>query len=483
MTTDTSSIPARPAHANGPGGRDDRIRGRALGLLVVLCGAAFLEGVDIAMFGVALPAIRADLGLTTGQLQWVVSAYILGYGGFMLLGGRAADLLGRRRVFLVALAVFIVFSGLGGLASEPWSLLAARAATGVAAAFMMPAGLSIITTGFREGPVRTRALLIYAGIGAAGFSIGLVAGGLLTIFGWRWVFFAPVIVSVVLLAFAFPLVPKPEAGATRPPRGRADVAGAILVTGAFLALLTAVEQSSHAEPLVTWSLAALSILLIVAFVGIERRASEPLVRLSFLRRIPQLRAYAGAASLAAGFMGFQFLVVLHLQEQRGWNSLVTSLALLVLGIDAILAPLLTPRLVARFGLWPVTLVGLVAAAASFLLFLPVTDEWAYAAMFPSFLALGLAFTFAYGPLTVAATDGVADEDQGLSGGLLYTSFQFGAAIGLAATSAVMTAAAADGVEPIEATRLSLAVPIAASVLGIAAAIGGVVASRRAAHTR
>lgn len=457
---------------------DHRIRGRALGLLVVLCGAAFLEGVDIAMFGIALPVIRADLGLATGELQWVVSAYILGYGGFMLLGGRTADLLGRRRVFLVALTVFIVFSGLGGLASESWMLLTARAVTGVAAAFMMPAGLSIITTSFEEGPLRTKALLIYAGIGAAGFSIGLVAGGLLTMLGWRWVFFAPVLVSTVLLVLAVPLVPRDAVASDRPKRGRADVAGAVTVTAAFLTLIAAIEQSSHAEPVVTVALAITSAMLFAAFIAIERRAQEPLVRLSFLRRMPLLRAYAGAASLAAGFMGFQFLVVLYLQEQLGWTALQSSLAMLVLGIDAILAPTLTPRLVARFGLWPVTLGGLAFAAVSFLLFLPVGPDWTYAAMFPSFLALGLAFTFAYGPLTVAATDGVADDDQGLSGGLLYTAFQFGAAIGLAATSAVLTALAADGTAPLEATRIALGVPLAAAALGIVVAIGGVAVHRR-----
>ncbi|WP_350349937.1 MFS transporter [Agromyces sp. G08B096] len=480
MSTDTRPLPIEPPRGDTIGVARDRIRGRALGLLIVLCGAAFLEGVDVAMFGIALPAIRAELGLATGELQWVVSAYILGYGGFMLLGGRAADLLGRRRVFLVSLGVFVVFSGLGGLASESWMLLVARAATGVAAAFMMPAGLSIITTGFREGPLRTRALLIYAGIGAAGFSIGLVVGGLLTMLGWRWVFFAPVIVSTVILVLAVPLVPKPDPqrDAERPARGRADVAGALTVTAAFLALITAIEQSSHADPIVTGSLVAVGALLLAAFVAIERRAAEPLVRLAFLRRVPQLRAYLGAAALAAGFLGFQFLVVLHLQEQLGWNSLATSLALLVLGIDAILAPLLTPRLVARFGLWPVTLTGLAAAGVSFLLFLPVGADSTYAAMFPSFLALGLAFTFAYGPLTVAATDGVPDEDQGLSGGLLYTAFQVGAAIGLAATSAMLTAAETDGLEPIEATRLALIVPIAAAVVGVATGISGVMASRR-----
>lgn len=489
MTTDTRSTPvpvsgtAPPpilpsAGTPAPAPGSDRIRGRALGLLIVLCGAAFLEGVDIAMFGVALPVIRADLGLATGELQWVVSAYILGYGGFMLLGGRAADLLGRRRVFLIALTVFIVFSGLGGLATESWLLLTARAVTGIAAAFMMPAGLSIITTSFEEGPLRTKALLIYAGIGAAGFSLGLVAGGLLTMVGWRWVFFAPVLVSTVLLVLAVPFVPRDRAASVRPKRGRADVAGAVIVTAAFLALIAAIEQSTHAATIVTVGLAVVSAVLFAAFVAIERRAQQPLVRLSFLRRMPQLRAYAGAASLAAGFMGFQFLVVLHLQEVQGWTTLQASLAMLVLGIDAILAPTLTPRLVARFGLWPVILGGLAFAAASFVLFLPVGPDWTYAAMFPSFLALGLAFTFAYGPLTVAATDGVADDDQGLSGGLLYTAFQFGAAIGLAATSAALTALAAEGTAPVDATRVALAVPLAASALGIVVAIAGVVANRR-----
>ncbi|QEO13000.1 MFS transporter [Agromyces intestinalis] len=481
VTTGTRSEPAVTAVGGSPAPpAESRFGGRALGLLAVLCGAAFLEGVDIAMFSVALPVIRAELGLATGELQWVVSAYILGYGGFMLLGGRAADLLGRRRVFLVAMAVFLAFSGLGGMATESWMLLTARAVTGIAAAFMMPAGLSIITTSFEEGHARTRALLIYAGIGAAGFSIGLVAGGLLTMLGWRWVFFAPVLVTAVLLALAIPLVPREPAPADggRGGRRRVDVAGAVTITAAFLLLITAVEQSTHASPVVTTVIAAASVGLFAAFVAIERRAPEPLIPLGFLRRTPLLRAYLAAASLAAGFIGFQFIVVLYLQEFRGWSALETSVALLVLGIDAVLAPTLTPRLVARFGLWPVILGGLVAAAASFLLFVPVGPDWTYAAMFPSFLALGLAFTFAYGPLTVAATARVDDADQGLSGGLLYTAFQFGAAIGLAATSAVLMAV--EGRGAVEASRIALVVPIAASVIGIGV---GVVAVGRRARAR
>ncbi|MFC7649282.1 MFS transporter [Streptosporangium lutulentum] len=201
-----------------------RMDGRAWGVLFVLCGAIFLEGIDVAMLNVALPSIRADLGLSTGMLSGVVSAYVLGYGGFMLLGGRTADLLGHRRMFLFWLAVFLVFSGLGGFATEGWMLLVARFATGVAAAFMTPAGLALVTGNFPEGPQRTKALGVYAGTAAGGFSLGLVAGGLLASFGWRWVFFAPVILSAAILLAAIPLIKdsrapdRPAAASTSPAR-------------------------------------------------------------------------------------------------------------------------------------------------------------------------------------------------------------------------------------------------------------------------
>ncbi|MFJ2788469.1 MFS transporter, partial [Streptomyces sp. NPDC087216] len=182
--------------------------GRAWGVLFVLCGAIFLEGIDVAMLNVALPSIREDLDMSTGMLQWVMSAYVLGYGGFMLLGGRAADLFGRRQMFVFWLVVFLLFSGLGGFATEGWMLIVARFVTGVAAAFMTPAGLSIITTSFAEGPQRNKALLVYSGTAAGGFSIGLVVGGLLAAVNWRWVFFAPVILSLLILIAAVVLIPK-----------------------------------------------------------------------------------------------------------------------------------------------------------------------------------------------------------------------------------------------------------------------------------
>ena len=191
--------------------RPDRFGRREWAVLLVLCGTVFLEGLDVSMMGVALPSIRADLNLATSSLQWVVSAYVLGYGGFVLLGGRAADLLGRRRMFLAALVVFIAFSGLGGLAPAGWALILARFATGVSAGFLTPASLSIITTNFEEGEARNRALLVYGGAAAGGFSLGMVAGGLLASVDWRWVFFAPVLFALGLLIVRYGFLPHDEA--------------------------------------------------------------------------------------------------------------------------------------------------------------------------------------------------------------------------------------------------------------------------------
>src|SRR3954453_15066307 len=197
------------------------------GLLAVLCGVLFLDGLDVSMVGMALPSIKSDLGLTTSQLQWIVSGYVLGYGGFLLLGGRAADLLGRRRVLLTALAVFTVASAAGGLVSDGTLLVASRFLKGAAAAFTAPAGLSIITTRFAEGPERNRALSIYTATGASGFSLGLVLGGLLTELGWRWTFLLPVPIALALLAAAPRVLPRDILGTTQ--RRSFDVPGALLL--------------------------------------------------------------------------------------------------------------------------------------------------------------------------------------------------------------------------------------------------------------
>jgi MFS family permease len=452
------------AHPAPP--RAERMTARAWGLLLVLSGAIFIEGIDVSMMGVALPSIRAELGMSTSSLQWVVTAYVLGYGGFVLLGGRAADLLGRRRMFLGWLVVFVAFSGLGGLATEGWVLIVARFVTGVAAAFLAPAGLSIITTTFAEGRVRNFAVLVYAGAGAGGFSLGMVTGGLLTAAHWRWVFFAPVVVAAAILVAAVALIPR-ETRRERP-AGGFDVAGTVTLTGAMLLLVVAVVRAPEVGIGTTLATLAGAAVLLAAFVRIERRSAAPLVRLGILRSAPLLRANAGAMVLVGSFMAFQFVAVLYLQELRGWSEVETGLALAVAGIDAVLAPTLTPLLVNRFGHPRVVVAGLAFAALAYLLFLPIGLDWSFVAMLPAFLAIGLAFTLAYGPLTIAATEGVADEEQGLASALLTTSFQFGAALGLAVVSAVLVAATADGSPQavLEGYRAGLVVPLAAAVLGV-----------------
>jgi MFS family permease len=444
---------------------------RARGTLLVLCGAIFLEGIDVAMLNVALPAIRADLDLSTGELSGVISAYVLGYAGFMLLGGRAADLFGRRRMFLAWLVVFLVFSGLGGLATEGWMLLVARFATGVAAAFLTPAGLALITATFPAGPLRTRALGFYAGVASGGFSLGLVAGGLLTSMGWRWVFFAPVLLSAVILLAAVPLVR--DTGARPAVRGL-DLAGAASITVAMLLLTHGVVRlESPGEGIATTAAVLVAGAVAVAvFVAVERRSPAPLVRLGVLRTPALARTNAAALLFLGAFAGFQFLVTLYLQELRGWTPMQTALALLVVAVDTVLAPTVTTRLVNRFGTTPVLIGGLATAVLAYALFLPVAPDWTYALMLPSFAALGIAFALAYGPLTMAATDGVDEAEHGLAGGLLYTSAQFGTALGLSAATAVHVGATAAGAGGIDALRAALLVPLAAAALGLVVAASG-----------
>src|SRR5690606_1291027 len=341
----------------------------------------------------------------------------------------------------------------------------ARFVTGVAAAFLAPAGLSIITTTFAEGPARNRAVLVYAGAAAGGFSLGMVTGGLLTAVHWRWVFFAPVVLAAAILGAAVVLIHREErrerAG------GGFDLPGGLTLTAAMLLLVVGIVHAPEVAPRTTLVTLAAAAVLLAAFVRIERRSVAPLVRLGILASAPLLRANASAVLLLASFMAFQFVAVLYLQELRGWSTVETGLALAVLGIDAVLAPTLTPLLVARFGNPRVLAAGMVFATLGYLLFLPVGPDWGFAAMLPSFLALGVAFTLAYGTPTIAATDGVADSEQGLASGLLTTSFQFGAALGLAVVSAVLVAATA-GDSPaavLEGYRAGLVVPLVAAGLG------------------
>lgn len=409
---------------------------RAFAVLLVVCGALFLEGIDIAMLNVAVPAISHDLDLAAGQGHWVISAYALGYAGFMLLGGRVADMLGRRRVFLAALAVFVGFSVLGGLADTGWMLILARFATGVAAAFMTPAGFSIVTTSFAEGPARDRALAIYGAVGAGGFVLGLVAGGLLTTASWRWVFFAPVLIGLVLLVAGHRLIRAD--GPARPRVGAFDVTGAVTVTGGMVALVYAVVSGSeHGYDATGLVALVVAVLLLALFVLVERRAAAPLVRLSLLREGVLAHASLAGLLFMGAFFAFQFVFTLYLQELRGWTPLEVGLTFAIMGTDLVLAPLLAPWLVGRFGNVAVMTAGCAAALASYLLALRLSGDWGYVDLLPSLLLVAVAFALVYGPLTSASTEGIVEDEQGVAGGVVYTAFQFGGALGLSTVTTVL----------------------------------------------
>jgi EmrB/QacA subfamily drug resistance transporter len=459
----------------------EQLSRRAWAMLFVLCGALFLDALDVSMVGVALPSIKTDLDMSTSSLQWVVSAYVLGYGGFLLLGGRAADLLGRRRVFLIALGVFLVASALGGLATDGNLLIVTRFIKGVSAAFTAPAGLSIITTTFAEGPARNKALSVYTATGATGFSLGLVFGGALTQLGWRWTFFLPVPVALVALLAGMRLVPR--SGRPLTSRRAFDLPGAVSLTAGMLLLvytLVDAPDKGWASARTLGSL-ALTAAILGWFVWRELRIDAPLVRLGILRSQSLVRANLAAMTLFGGWVGFQFIATLYMQQLRGWSPIETGLAIFPGGLlVAVMAPRV-PLLIGRFGVRRLILGGLVSTTVAYALFLPIGIDSSYvAAILPTVLLAGLGFALAFAPLNIAATTGVAPMEQGLAGGLLNTSFQFGGALILAIVTAVNNAnvgvgdsaqAMLDGFHP------ALAVSVIASLLGIIA-IGVRVPRRR-----
>jgi MFS family permease len=404
----------------------------------VVCGALFLDGLDLSMVGVALPSIGHDLALPAGRLQWIVSGYVLGYGGFLLLGGRVSDVLGRRGVFLSAVALFGVASVVSAAMSNDVALIALRFVKGASAGFTVPAGLSIVTTTFAEGPARSRALGIYAACGASGFSLGLVSGGLLTEVGWRATLFAPGPVALVLLAAGLRVVPRSTRD--RVTLSSFDLAGAFTSTASLLLFVYAVVEA----PRRGWGSAgtvltlALSVALMAVFVLVERRHAHPLVRLGILRSAALLHANLAAGVLVGGFISFQFVVTLYVQNSLGWSPIHMALAFLPgSAIMAIFAPRMG-GLMGRHGTAPLVLGGLSAMLLAYVLVLRAQPSMSYAEfLLPTMVLVGVGFALAFPAINVQATAGVADHEQGLASGLVNTSMQIGGAIILAVVTAVL----------------------------------------------
>jgi EmrB/QacA subfamily drug resistance transporter len=469
--------------AANPARQIDRFDGRAWAALFVLSGAIFLDALDVSMVGVALPSIREDLGLSTTSLQWVVSAYVLSYGGLLLLGGRVADLLGRRRVFFASVAVFLVASALGGLVNDGTLLIATRFIKGIAAAFTVPAGLSIITTTFAEGPARNKALAIYTATAASGWSLGLVFGGFLTEIGWRWTFFLPVPIALIILLMA-PRFLGRDAPSDRRWQGlRAfDVPGAVTISAAMLLLVYTVVEAPNegwGSPQTLLSFAGV-VALWTAFVTIEQRTSEPLVRLGILRSGSLRRANLGAMAVVGAWFGVQFITTLYFQQLRGWSAIETALAFLPAGILVSLGAPYAGRIVDRFGTTKPITVGMLSFVLGYVLFLGLDIDSAYAtAILPTILLAGVGFMLAFGPLNMAATAGVKNEEQGLASGLVNTSFQVGGAIGLAIVTAVINAGVKSSDAPagsdaalLDGYQAGLIVAVIVAIFGLVATLSG-----------
>jgi MFS family permease len=448
---------------------------------MLLCGVLFLDGLDVSMVGVALPSIRADLGLSTAQLQWVVSGYVLGYGGLLLLGGRAADLLGRRRVLIVGMSVFTLASAIGGLVSDPNLLIATRFLKGASAAFTAPAGLSYITTTFAEGPVRNKALSVYTAFGASGFSSGLILGGLLTEAGWRFTFLLPVPFALFILAAAPRLLAKdvPAEG----PRPSIDIPGAVTLTAGMLLLVRTVVRA----PTAGWTSATtlisfvLAVGLLAAFLAIERRTKHPLVRLGILRQGHIVRANLGAMATAGSYFGFQFIGTLYFQSVLGWSALETALAFLPAGLLVAFGSTRVGPLVNRFGTTPLIAVAFTSFAAGYALFLRADLDPTYITMIlPTMVLIGIGFALGFPSFNMQGTTGVADHEQGLASGLINTSFQVGGAITLAIVSAVIGNDGTNGAQFLHDSHTAVGVVTGVAALGLVSALSGLALRRRPA---
>jgi EmrB/QacA subfamily drug resistance transporter len=407
------------------------------GILAVLCAVLFLDGLDVSMVGVALPSIGTELNLSTSALQWIVNGYVLGYGGLLLLGGRTADLLGRRRVFLIALAVFAGASLIGGLVDNGTLLIATRFIKGLAAAFTAPTALSILTTTFHQDHDRNRALSVFSLFGASGYSSGLILGGLLTNWGWRWTFLTPAPLAVAALIAGIALIPRDKPAAD----GGHDLVGALtLTTGMLLAVYTVVSAPDRGwlDP-VTLGSAVLAVALLIGFVAAESRVRHPLIRLGILRVSTLVRANVSMIALFGSYLSFQFMMTLYLQNVLGWSPLKMALALLPAGLLVAFGSPLVGRLINRYGTAPLIISSMASLTAGYLWFLATAGDAPdyVTTILPTMLLLGGGFAFGFSSIMAQATHGIDDSEQGLASGLVQTSGQVGAALVLAVLTALL----------------------------------------------
>ena len=404
--------------------------------LAIVCAAFFMTVLDVSIVNVALPSIGESLHFSRDNLQWVITAYAITFGGFLLLGGRAADLLGRRRVFLVGVTLFTIASFLCGLAWSEGVLVGARALQGLGAAIISPAALSIITTTFDEGPERNKALGIWGAIGGSGAAVGVLAGGVLTKYlGWEWIFFVNVPVGVL----AFSLAPRFVRESRTDRESTQDVAGAVTVTAGLALLVYAVSKAPDHGWGSGWTLSRLAVaaLLLAAFLVVESRAKDPLMPFRIFR--VSTVAGANAAGLLLGAVVFAnfFILTLYVQQVLGWSALKTGITFIATAGTAVLWAGLAQALVTKVGPKIVMLVGFAAMTAGMAWYTQIPMHASYwSDLLPGYLLVGFALPFSFIPVSIAALAGVEQHEAGLASGLINTAQQVGGAIGVAVTSSV-----------------------------------------------
>jgi EmrB/QacA subfamily drug resistance transporter len=445
--------------------------------LALLSAVQFMVVLDIAIVNVALPSIKVDLGFSQENLQWVISAYALFFGGFLLLGGRAADLLGRRRLFLAGIVLFTLASLLAGLAWSEGSLIAARSFQGLGAAVISPAALSILSTTFTEGRERNIALGVWGAVGGFGAAAGVLLGGVLTeTLSWSWIFFVNVPVGVVGFLLAPRLLDESRDKSVK----TFDVPGAVLVTGGLVSLVYAITQSGRYGWTSGRSLGvfAVSLVLLVGFVLWERRHAEPLMRFGILRTKTVAGANVGGLILGTATFSMFLMLTLYMQQVLGYSPMKTGTAYLAVAGTAILWSAVAAQLVTRIGVQPVLVAGMIALTGGLVYFTQVSVHGSYLAdLLPGFLLVGLGLGFSFVPISIAALAGVRPAEAGLASGLFNTSQQIGGALGIAALSTIATSRTADAVASGTALPSALIDGFtAAFVVGVAVAAVGVLAA-------
>jgi EmrB/QacA subfamily drug resistance transporter len=408
-------------------------------VLVLVCIAQFMVILDATIVNVALPSIQHGLHFTPSSLQWVVNAYALVFGGFLLLGGRASDLLGRQRLFIAGLIVFTVASLINGIATSSGVLVGGRALQGLGAALVSPAALSIVTTTFAEGAERTKALGIWSSIAAGGGAVGLVLGGALTeSLSWRWVFFInlPNGIAAALLSLRYVANSRAE---QRP--DTADVAGAFTVTAGLLVLVYGIvkAQAYGWGSGKTIGLGALAVLLLASFVVIELRSKAPLIRLGIFRLRSLSASNIAMLLVASGLFSMFYFAGIYLQEIRGYGPLKAGLAFLPFTFGIVIGAVASQQLITRIGIRAVVFAGITLGTLGMLYFTQLTTHSTYLAdVFPSIAVMSIGMGMTFVPLTLLATTNVDSDDAGLASGLFNTSQQVGGALGLAVLSTLAT---------------------------------------------